>query len=89
MLYVGFTSTIRAPNERMMAHYLLGRAYSDMGEAPLALRAYQDAVSCADTISADCDWWNLCRVMLQISYLFYYQKYRDGYHVPRKESRGI
>ena len=62
-----------SPNERMVAHYLLGRAYSDMGEAPLALRAYQDAVSCADTISADCDWWNLCRVMLQISYLFYYQ----------------
>ena len=69
----GYFDRHGTPNERMMAHYLLGRAYSDMGEVPLALRAYQDAVSHADTISTDCDWWNLCRVMLQISYLFYYQ----------------
>ncbi len=61
------------PNERMTAHYLLGRAYSDMGEAPLALEAYLNAVSCADTASADCDWWNMCRVMGQISYIYYNQ----------------
>ena len=59
------------PNERMTAHYLLGRAYSDMGESPLALRAYQVAVSCADTTSSDCDWWNLCRVYFNLSVLFY------------------
>ncbi|MBR6264852.1 MAG: hypothetical protein IKR05_16795 [Prevotella sp.] len=28
------------PNERMTAHYLLGRAYSDMGEAPRALQCF-------------------------------------------------
>ena len=60
-------------NERMLVHYLLGRAYSDMGEAPLALRAYQDALTCADTTASDCDWWNLSRVMMQICYLYYYQ----------------
>lgn len=28
------------PNERMRAHYILGRTYADMGEAPRALEAY-------------------------------------------------
>ena len=36
-------------NERMQAHYLLGRAYSDMGEAPRAVSSYQDAIDSADT----------------------------------------
>ena len=31
-------------NEQMRAHYLLGCAYRDMGEAPMALQCYQDAV---------------------------------------------
>ena len=47
-------------NERMTAHYLLGRAYTDMGEAPMALRSYQDAVECADTMAMDCDFYMLC-----------------------------
>ena len=32
------------PNEQMWAHYLLGRAYFDMGEAPLAQREFLAAV---------------------------------------------
>ena len=28
------------PNERMTAHYILGRAYSDMGDAPRALPCF-------------------------------------------------
>ena len=36
-------------NEQMRAHYLLGCAYRDMGEAPMALQCYQDAVDKADT----------------------------------------
>ena len=47
------------PNERMIAHYLLGRAYSDMGEAPRALQCFQDAAACADTTAADCDYHTL------------------------------
>lgn len=62
------------PNERMMAHYLLGRAYSDMGEAPEAMRCYQEAVSCADTTSVDCDWWNLSRICFQLA-AEYYESY--------------
>ena len=30
-------------NEQMLAHYLLGRTYDDMGEAPAALDVYFDA----------------------------------------------
>ena len=36
-------------NERMRAHYILGRTYADMGEAPAAINAYLDAADCADT----------------------------------------
>ena len=61
------------PNERMWAHYLLGRAYYDMGEALPALKAYEDATAAADTTAADCDFWNLCRVYIQQSILLYYQ----------------
>lgn len=57
-------------NERMMAHYLLGRAYSDMGDAPRALRSYQNAVECADTTSEDCDLYNLCSVYGQMAAVF-------------------
>ncbi|MDO4981573.1 MAG: hypothetical protein Q4E58_11795, partial [Prevotellaceae bacterium] len=32
------------PNERMRAHYILGCAYRDLGEAPRALECYNDAV---------------------------------------------
>lgn len=41
--------------ERMEAHYLLGCVYRDLGEAPLALQCYQDAVECADEEGTDTD----------------------------------
>ena len=31
-------------NEQLRAHYLLGCAYRDLGEAPQALQCYQDAI---------------------------------------------
>ncbi len=40
-------------NERVRAHYLLGCAYRDLGQAPEALQCYQDAVDCADTTVRD------------------------------------
>ena len=61
------------PNERMTAHYLLGRAYVDMGDAPLALRCYLDAAECADTTMNDCDWRQLTIIQLQAGTLFYRQ----------------
>jgi tetratricopeptide (TPR) repeat protein len=61
-------------NEQMEAHYLLGCVYRDLGEAPKALAAYHDAVECADTTAADCDYKTLCRVYAQMSDVYYTQQ---------------
>ena len=58
------------PNEQMTAHYLLGRAYSDMGEAPHALQCFLDAVEHADTTSHDCDFQNLFRIYGQMAMVY-------------------
>ena len=61
------------PNERMEAHYLLGCTYRDMGEAPRAIDCYLDAVACADTTAADCDFGTLGRVYSQMAELYHKQ----------------
>ena len=58
------------PNERMLAHYLLGRIYSDMGDAPAALQAFHDAADCADTIATDCDYRQLMILHGQMAELY-------------------
>ena len=58
------------PNERMYAKYLLGRTYSDMGEAPLALKWFQQAAESADTTASDCDYYTLCGIYGQIALTF-------------------
>ena len=60
-------------NQQVRAHYLLGCAYRDMGEAPAALQSYQDAIDRADTLSADCDYKQLCRVYAQMAKILYQQ----------------
>ena len=65
------------PNERMKAHYLLGCAYRDMGEAPVAIAAYQEAIGCADTFGIDCDHALLARIYAQIADVFYMQNLMD------------
>ena len=66
-------------NERLRAHYILGRTYADMGEAPAALSAYLDAADCADTTQADCDYRTLSRVYGQMSDVFYWQNLMEDY----------
>lgn len=58
-------------NERIMAHYLLGCTYRDMGEAPLAIEAYLDAIAQADTISKDCDYYTLSRIYAQMAEIYH------------------
>lgn len=58
------------PNERLMAHYLQGRVYHDMGEAPQAIDCYQQAVEQVDTAAEDCDFRTLMSVYGQMSLLF-------------------
>ena len=67
------------PNERMLAHYLLGRTWADKGEAPQALEEYHTAAECADTTAADCDYYILCRLYAQMSSVFYQQNLMDSY----------
>ena len=62
------------PNERMLAHYLMGRTWADKGEAPQALEAYHTAAECADTTAADCDYSILTRIHAQSANLFYEQQ---------------
>ena len=54
VLVAYFDHLWHSPNTRMLAHYLLGRAHADMGEAPQAIEDYQTAVECADTTDQDC-----------------------------------
>ncbi len=61
-------------NERVRAHYLLGCAYRDLGQAPEALQCYQDAVDCADTLSSDCDLQRLMAVYGQMAELYHAQE---------------
>ena len=60
--YVDFFDEHGTPNDRLLAHYLLGLAYYDHGEAPMALQCFQDAADCADTTADDCDYAQLARV---------------------------
>ena len=61
------------PNEQMLAYYLLGRAYYDIHEAPMALSCFQTASEKADTTADDCDFRQLSRVYGQMSKIFYQQ----------------
>ena len=72
-LAVSFMDAHGSHNERIRAHYLLGCAYRDMGEAPLALDSYHNAANCADTTSFDCDYKYLMKVHSQMVDLFYQQ----------------
>jgi len=71
--YVQFFDDHGTPNDQLLAHYLLGRAYYEHGEAPMALQCYHEAINCADTTAQDCDYAQLARVYGQMSELFYYQ----------------
>lgn len=58
------------PNESMLAYYLLGRTYSDLGEAPQALEAFHNAIDAADTTATNCNYRQLSRVYGQMANLF-------------------
>ena len=61
------------PNEQMLAYYLLGRAYYDIHEAPMALNSFQTAIEKADTTAEDCDYCQLSRVYGWMAEVFYHQ----------------
>ena len=59
--------------DRLRAHYLLGCAYRDAGEAPKALECFHDAADNADTTQADFDYMTLVKVHSQMAELLYHQ----------------
>lgn len=59
--------------ERVRAHYLLGCAYRDAGEAPKALECFHNAADNADTTEADFDYMTLVKIHSQMAELFYHQ----------------
>ncbi len=59
-----------SPNERMLAHYMLGCAYRDMQDWPSAVRCFNAAVAAADTAAADCDFEQLSIIYGQIAFIF-------------------
>ena len=70
-------------NDRMMAHYVQGRVYHDMGEAPQALECYQKAAEQADTTRSDCDLYTLTAVYGQMADLF------DAQYLPDDEMQAL
>ncbi len=71
--YIDYFDRHGEPNDRLLAYYLLGRAYHEQGEAPMALEQYHKAIECADTLSHDCDFGQLSRVYAQMGEIFYSQ----------------
>ena len=61
------------PNEKMLTYYLLGRAYYDIHEVPMALNSFQAAIEKADTTAEDCDYRQLSRVYGWMAEVFYHQ----------------
>lgn len=61
------------PNDRLLAHYLLGCVYRDLGEAPRAVDCYLDAADQADTTAADCDFYTLSSVYSQLAQIYHQQ----------------
>lgn len=74
-LLVDYYESHGTANDRMLAHYLLGRAYYDMGEMPMSLNAYQLAL--ADTTGTEKDYYLLTRIHAQISNIFFQQNLID------------
>ena len=58
------------PNERMLAHYIKGCAYRDMGDEPMALQCFNEAAAAADTADTQCDFDQLSIIYGQIASIF-------------------
>ena len=58
-------------NERMMANYLVGCAYRDLGDAPTALKYMNIAIDAVDENRKDCDLSTLMRIHSQMGGLYH------------------
>ncbi len=70
---VSYYDSHGTPNDRLLAHYLLGCVYRDLDEAPRAVECYLDAVNQADTTATDCDYNTLTVAYSQLAKLYHQQ----------------
>lgn len=62
---------------KMLAYYLLGCAYRDLGDSPKALETYWQAVNLADTASKDCDFRELSHIYGQMAVIYHSHRMQD------------
>jgi hypothetical protein len=72
--YLEFFNRHGEPNDQMLANYMMGSAYRDEGNAPMALKFFRFATELADTTADNCDYRILSRVYGQIAHLFHIQR---------------
>ena len=70
---VGYFDRHGSRNDRVLARYMLGRAYHAQGDAPMALQTYLDGIALADTLSPDCDLDALRGIYGQMSAIYHHQ----------------
>lgn len=58
-------------NERMLANYMVGCAYRDLGDAPTAIKYFNQAVKSSDISNKDCDLSTLMRIHSQMAELYH------------------
>ena len=68
-------------NERMLAYYILGCAYFDGKDAPMALQYFHEAAAKADTTDSSCDFLTLHRIHAWSAEIFRSQfAFSDAFH---------
>ena len=74
IIHYSFFTFHSASNEALKSLYLLGCAYRDLHEAPIALLTWEEAIDAADTTAADCDYATLSRVYGQMASMYMRQR---------------
>ena len=68
-------------NERILAYYILGCAYFDGKDAPMALQYFHEAAAKADTTDSSCDFLTLHRIHAWSAEIFRSQfAFSDAFH---------
>ncbi len=76
-VFTSYYDKVGNSNQKVMAHYLLGCAYRDIGDSPQTMKCFIDAVELADTTSNDCDYNLLSKVYGQLGMLYIDQELGD------------
>lgn len=73
MVVANYFKSDGTQNEKMMAQYVLGHAYLELGDVPMALQSFHTAVESVDTTRADCDYYTMVSIYGLLANIFYRQ----------------